>query len=128
MLNRVIAFCMLTGKPMSLAVARETLKDILPEEGRKPTHQEIIKTVARHYDLKIQEIKSKNNSRQVVIPRQVAMYLCKKLTALSYPEIGKLFNDKHHSTVMYSVDKVQQTRAADSDFDRTLHALEKQLS
>jgi chromosomal replication initiator protein len=128
LLNRVIAFCSLTGKPLSLALARETLKDILPEEGRKPTQQEIIKAVARHYDLKIQEIKSKNNSRQVVIPRQVAMYLCKKLTTLSYPEIGKLFNDKHHSTVMYSVDKVTQTRASDPDFDRTVHALEQQLS
>jgi chromosomal replication initiator protein len=128
LLNRVIAFCSLTGKPLSLALARETLKDILPEEGRKPTHQEIIKTVARHYDLKIQEIKSKNNSRQVVIPRQVAMFLCKKLTTLSYPEIGKLFNDKHHSTVMYSVEKVNQTRAADPDFDRTVQALEQQLT
>jgi len=128
LLNRVIAFCSLTGKPMSLALARETLKDILPEEGRKPTQQQIIKTVARHYDLKIQEIKSKNNSRQVVIPRQVAMYLCKKLTTLSYPEIGKLFNDKHHSTVMYSVEKVTQTRTTDPDFDRTVQALEQQLT
>jgi len=128
LLNRVIAFCSLTGKPMSLALARETLKDILPEEGRRPAAPEIVKTVARHYDLKITEIKSRNNSRQVVIPRQVAMYLCKKLTTLSYPEIGKLFNDKHHSTVMYSVEKIQQTRAADPDFDRTLQALEQQLT
>jgi chromosomal replication initiator protein len=128
LLNRVIAFSSLTGKSLSLALARETLKDILPEEGRKPPAPEIIKLVARHYDLKISEIKSKTNSRQVVIPRQVAMYLCKKLTDLSYPEIGKLFNDKHHSTVMYSVDQVQKKRDAEPDFDRILQSFEKHFS
>jgi chromosomal replication initiator protein len=128
LLNRVIAFSSLTGKPISLSLTRETLKDILPEEGRKPPAAEIIKAVARHYDLKVADIKSKSNARQVVIPRQVAMYLCKKLTGLSYPEIGKLFNDKHHSTVMYSVDKVQQIRTSDPDFDRILQGFEQQFS
>ncbi len=128
LLNRVIAFSSLTGKPITLALTRETLKDILPEEGRKPPAAEIIKAVARHYDLKVADVKSKSNARQVVIPRQVAMYLCKKLTGLSYPEIGKLFNDKHHSTVMYSVDKVQQIRASDPDFDRILQGFEQQFS
>ncbi|MGH7488367.1 MAG: chromosomal replication initiator protein DnaA, partial [bacterium] len=123
-LNRVLAFASLTGKPLSLALARETLKDILPEEGKKPAAAEIIKFVARHYDLKVSEIKSKSNSRQIVIPRQVAMFLCKRLTDLSYPEIGKLFNDKHHSTVMYSVETVEKKREADPDFDRTLKSLE----
>jgi len=123
-LNRVLAFASLTGKALSLALARETLKDILPEEGKKPAAAEIIKFVARHYDLKVSEIKSKSNSRQIVIPRQVAMFLCKRLTDLSYPEIGKLFNDKHHSTVMYSVETVDKKREADPDFDRTLKSLE----
>jgi chromosomal replication initiator protein len=128
LLNRVIAFSSLTGKPLALDLARETLKDILPEEGRKPASTEIVKFVARHYDLKVSEIKSKSNARQIVIPRQVAMYLCKRLTDLSYPEIGKLFNDKHHSTVMYSVEKVQQMRESDSDFDRILRGFEKHFA
>ncbi|HEV7672770.1 MAG TPA: chromosomal replication initiator protein DnaA [Thermoanaerobaculia bacterium] len=128
MLNRVIAFSSLTGKPLSLELARETLRDILPHEGRKPTAAEITKSVARHYGLKVVEIKSKNNSKQISFPRQVAMYLCKRLTDLSYPEIGKQFNDKHHSTVMYSVDKIQQLRQDDSDFDRVLQNLERGLS
>jgi chromosomal replication initiator protein len=128
LLNRVIAFASLTGKPLSEALARETLKDILPEEGKKPAATEIVKAVARHYDLKISEIKSKSNSRQIVIPRQVAMYLCKKLTDLSYPDIGKMFNDKHHSTVMYSVEKVQQMRESDPDLDRILQAFEHQFA
>jgi len=128
LLNRVLAFSSLTGKPLTLALARETLKDILPEEGKKPAAAEIVKFVARHYDLKVSEIKSKSNSRQIVIPRQVAMYLCKRLTNLSYPEIGKLFNDKHHSTVMYSVEIVQQKRDADPDFDRVLQNFERHFA
>ena len=128
LLTRVIAFSSLTGKPLSPALARETLKDILPEEGKRPAAAEIVKFVARHYDLKVSEIKSKSNSRQIVIPRQIAMYLCKRLTDLSYPEIGKLFNDKHHSTVMYSVEKVQQMRDADPDLDRTLQSLERHFA
>jgi chromosomal replication initiator protein len=68
----------------------------------------------------VNEIKSKNNSRQIAFPRQVAMYICKQKTGLSYPEIGKVFNDKHHSTVMYSVDKIEKLRSSDPDLDRTL--------
>ncbi|HEX3130901.1 MAG TPA: chromosomal replication initiator protein DnaA [Thermoanaerobaculia bacterium] len=128
LLNRVIAFASLTGKPLSPALARETLKDILPEEGKKPAAADIIKAVARHYDLKVADVKSKSNARQIVIPRQVAMYLCKKLTDLSYPEIGKLFNDKHHSTVMYSVEKVADLRKSDPDFDRTLQKFEQHFT
>jgi chromosomal replication initiator protein len=127
LLNRVIAFSSLTGKPLSAALARETLKDILPEEGKKPNAGEIVKLVARHYDLKITEIKSKSNSQQVVFPRKVAMYLLRKLSELSYPEIGKLFNDKHHSTVMYAVRDIEERRAKDPDLDRVLQGLEQQF-
>jgi chromosomal replication initiator protein len=128
LLNRVLAFSSLTGKPLSLELAKETLKDILPQEGRQINAAEIVKFVARHYGLKVSEIKSRNNSKQVAFPRQVAMYLCKKLTDLSFPEIGKLFNDKHHSTVMYSVEKIDQLRAGDADLDRTLLHIQQHFS
>jgi chromosomal replication initiator protein len=127
LLTRVIAFSSLTDKPLSAALARETLKDILPEEGKRPNPTEIIKAVARHYDLKLAEIKSKSNSQQVVFPRKVAMFLLRKLSELSYPEIGKLFNDKHHSTVMYAVRDIEERRAKDTDLDRVLHGLEQAL-
>jgi chromosomal replication initiator protein len=128
LLNRVIAFSMLTGKPLSPALAKETLKDILPEDGRRISGQEIVKQVAKHYGLKVSEIKSRSNSRQVAFPRQVAMYLCKRLTDLSYPEIGKLFNDKHHSTVMYSVSKIEELRESDRDLDRALQTFQERLA
>jgi chromosomal replication initiator protein len=128
LLNRVIAFALLTGNPLSLELAKETLKDILPEEHNRVTGQEIVKFVARHYGLKVTEIKSKSNSRQIVFPRQVAMYLCKQLTDMSYPEIGKLFNDKHHSTVMHSVEKIDKLRESDQDFERTLQSMRQHFS
>jgi chromosomal replication initiator protein len=128
LLNRVVAFASLTGKPLSLELARETLKDILPDESRRPSAAEIIKFVARHYGLKVSEIKSKSNSKPIAFPRQVAMYLCKQLTELSYPEIGRQFNDKHHSTVMYSVDKIDQLRASDAEFARTLDSLTRHFA
>jgi chromosomal replication initiator protein len=128
LLNRVVAFASLTGKPVALDLARDTLRDILPEEGRRPSAAEIIKFVARHYGLKVGEIKSKSNAKQIAFPRQVAMYLCKQLTELSYPEIGRQFNDKHHSTVMYSVDKIEQLRGTDAELSRTLESMTKHLS
>ena len=78
--------------------------------------------------LRVSEIKSKSNAKQISFPRQVAMYLCKQLTDLSYPDIGRQFNDKHHSTVMYSVDKIEKLRATDSDLDRTLESIAQHFS
>ena len=127
LLNRVLAFASLTGRSLSLEVAKETLRDILPEDARVGA-PEIIKTVAHHYGLKVGEIKSRKNSQQIVFPRQVAMYLCKHITELSYPEIGKHFNNKHHSTVMYSVEKIERMRSEDRELARTLEQLTRKFS
>ncbi|MEJ2085055.1 MAG: chromosomal replication initiator protein DnaA, partial [Acidobacteriota bacterium] len=128
MLNRVVAFASLTGRSLTLDLAKETLKDILPADDKRILAPEIIKSVARHYGLKVTEIKSKNNAKQIAFPRQVAMYLCKRLTELSYPDIGKQFNNKHHSTVMYSVEKIDKLRAEDSELDRTIEKLARNFS
>ncbi len=119
-LNRVVAFSSLTGNPLSLELAKETLKDILPQDDHRQIASEVVRMVARHYGLKVTEIKSKSNSRQIAFPRQVAMYLCRHLTDLSFPEIGKLFAGKHHTTVMHAVERIDQQRDRDSDFARTL--------
>jgi chromosomal replication initiator protein len=128
MFNRVIAFASLTGRPLTLDLARDTLKDILPADHLRVLAPEIIKFVARHYGLKVSEIKSRNNAKQIAFPRQVAMFLCKQLTDLSFPDIGKQFNNKHHSTVMYSVEKIEKLRATDSDLDRTLDRMVQHFS
>ena len=117
-LNRVLAFASLTGKPLSVELARETLRDIVGTEEQRAVPAEILKAVATHYGLRVSDMKARSNAKPVAFPRQVAMYLCRKLTNLSYPEIGRLFNDKHHSTVMHSVEKIERMIEDDQDFRR----------
>jgi chromosomal replication initiator protein len=119
-LNRVLAFASLTGKPLSVELARETLRDIVGTVENKAAPSEILKSVASHYGLRVSDMKAKSNAKPVAFPRQVAMYLCRKLTELSYPEIGRLFNDKHHSTVMHSVEKIERMMEDDADFRRVI--------
>ena len=122
-INRVLAFASLTGNPLTLDLARETLKDMVVSEDRKATPAEILKAVASHYGLRVSDLKAKSNAKAVSFPRQIAMYLCRHLTRLSFPEIGRLFNDKHHSTVMHSVEKIQRLYEDDADFHKTIDVL-----
>ena len=127
LLNRVTAFASLTGNRLTIDLAKEALKDLLAKENKPITAVEILKVVAAHYGIKVSDLKSKSNARPIAYPRQVAMYMCKELTDLSYPEIGKIFNNKHHSTVMYSVEKIDQMKDDNSDLARTLENLAKQF-
>ncbi len=126
-LNRVTAFASLTGHALNIDLAKEALKDLLAKEDKPITPNEILKVVAAHYGIKVSDLKSKSNARPISYPRQVAMFMCKELTDLSYPEIGKLFNNKHHSTVMYSVEKIDQLIQDDQQVARTIEMLTKQF-
>ena len=119
-LNRVLAFSSLTGKPLSVELARETLKDIVGTEENRAVPSDIIKTVAAHYGLRVSDMKAKSNAKPIAFPRQVAMYMCRKLTGLSFPEIGRIFNDKHHSTVMHSVEKIERLIEDDQNFRKVI--------
>ncbi len=105
-LVRLTALSSLRGDPISLALAQEAIKNIIEEDQSNITIEAIQKIVANHYKLKVSELKSKSNTREIAFPRQVAMYLCKTLTRSSLPEIGREFGDKHHTTVMHSVKKI----------------------
>jgi chromosomal replication initiator protein len=126
-LNKITAYASLAGRTVDIDVAKEALKDILSKEDKPITPSEILRVVATHYGLKVADIKQKSNAKTIAFPRQVAMYLCKELTDKSYPEIGKLFGDKHHSTVMYSVQQIKKMLDADAQFARTVEALAKQF-
>ena len=126
-LNRVTAYASLAGHPIHVELAKEALKDLLAKEDKPITPNEILKAVAAHYGIKVSDLKSKSNARPIAYPRQVAMYICKELTDLSYPEIGKLFNNKHHSTVMYSVEKIDQLIQDDQQVARTVEMLSRQF-
>jgi chromosomal replication initiator protein len=126
-LNKIAVFASLAGKPVTVDLAREALKDLLTKENKPITGAEIMRVVAAHYGQTVTNLKSKTNTQTVVFPRQVAMWMCKELTDLSYPEIGKLFNNKHHSTVMHSVEKISDMIENDQQFARTLDTLKKQF-
>ncbi len=99
------------------------LKDLLNTDGRAITVEIIQKFVADHYQMKVGELKSRNNAKSVAMPRQVAMYLCKALTRASLPEIGRAFGGKHHSTVIHSIRKVEALRRKDADFNSRINSL-----
>jgi chromosomal replication initiator protein len=115
-LIRLVAYASLTGRDISLDLTQEVLRDAIDLDTRAITIESIQKYVADYYQMKVQELKSRNNSKSVALPRQVAMYLCKQLTTASLPEIGRSFGGKHHSTVLHSIRKVQTLRKRE-DFD-----------
>jgi chromosomal replication initiator protein len=123
-LVRLVAIASLKGVPISKLLAQEAMKNIL-DSGRPVgiSIDSIALMVASHYGLSVEEMKAKNNSRSVAVPRQIAMYLCKKLTRHSFPEIGKAFGGKHHTTVMHSVDKIQTLTDGDRNFHREVQGL-----
>ena len=120
-LIRLLAYASLTGREISMALAQETLRDVLRHDQRAVTIDAIQKFVADYYKLKINDLKSRNNSKSIAKPRQVAMYLCKSLTSASLPEIGKSFGGKHHSTVIHSIRKVEELRQRDAAFNSLIN-------
>lgn len=123
-LVRLVAISSLRGVPISKMLAQDALKNIIDSERPEGlTMERIARIVASHYKLTVEEMKSKNNSRAVAVPRQVAMYLCKRLTNHSYPEIGREFGGKHHTTVMHSYEKIEGLVKKDSVFHNTISGL-----
>jgi chromosomal replication initiator protein len=122
-LIRLVAYASLTGQEITLKLAQEVLKNVLAHEEKAVTIEIIQKFVSDFYQLKVAELKSRNNSKSVAIPRQVAMYLCKSLTHASLPEIGRSFGGKHHSTVIHSIRKIEDLRRRDSDFNNLINSL-----
>jgi chromosomal replication initiator protein len=122
-LIRLIAYASLTGREITLPLAQDVLRNVLQNDDRAVTIEIVQKAVADHYSLKVAELKSKNNSKSVAMPRQIAMYLCKTLTNASLPEIGKSFGGKHHSTVIHSIRKIEDLRQKDGDFNTVINNL-----
>ena len=126
-LIRLVAYASLTGREISLSLAQDVLRNVLQHDERAVTIEVIQKFVADYYQLKLAELKSRNNSKSVAMPRQIAMYLCKSLTNASLPEIGKSFGGKHHSTVIHSIRKIEDLRQRDGDFNTLLNTLSESL-
>src|SRR5947207_5753054 len=127
-LIRLIAYCSLTAVEVTTQTAQQVLKNFIEAQTKKITIESIQKAVAEQFGLRLTEIKAKNNSRAIVRPRQIAMYLTKHLTDASLPEIGRQFGGKHHTTVMHSIDKIEQLRQGDKDLSRTLNKITETLN
>ena len=122
-LVRLVAISSLRGVPISKMLAQDALKSIIDDRPKGISIERIQNEVASRYRLTVDELKAKNNSRNVAVPRQIAMYLCKRLTAHSFPEIGKAFGNKHHTTVMHSVEKIGLLTRDDRDFHKSVSEL-----
>ena len=122
-LVKLIAYSSLTGTPINLQMSQQVLKHLVHVQDRRVTIDAIQKAVAERFSIKQSQLKEKSNTRKIVYPRQVAMYLVKELTDASLPEIGRAFGGKHHTTVIHSINKIEQTRHHDADLNRLLHSL-----
>ena len=122
-LVKLIAYSSLTGAPITLQMAQQVLKHLVHVQERRISIDSIQKAVGERFQIKQSQLKEKSNTKKVVYPRQVAMYLVKELTDASLPEIGRAFGGKHHTTVIHSINKIEQQRQNDPELNRLLHSL-----
>ncbi len=122
-LVKLMAYSSVTGVPINLAMAQQVLKHLTLGQERKVTIDAIIKAVAERFSLQPAQLKQKSNSQQIAYPRQIAMYLVKDLTSASLPEIGRAFAGKHHTTVLHSIQKIEQLRQKKPDLNSLLNSI-----
>jgi chromosomal replication initiator protein len=126
-LRKVLAYARFSHKDIQIALAREALRDLLSIQNRQISVENIQKTVADFYKIKVADMYSKKRPASIAHPRQVAMYLSKELTKKSLPEIGELFGGRDHTTVLHAVRKVSADRGKNTELNQQLHVLEQTL-
>ncbi len=126
-LTTLMASSSIRRQPPDLSLAREVIRTLIPTQREEVTLETVMRVVARHFNLKVPELKSRTNAAKISYPRQIAMYLGKKLAGESLPSIGLAFGGKHHTTVLHAVRKIELLRSTDPGTERTLHAIEEQL-
>lgn len=126
-LNRVIAYASFVGRPVSLEMAQDVLRDLLRASERRVTIDEIQRRVAEYFNVKMGDMLSARRARSVARPRQIAMYLSKQLTTRSLPEIGRKFGGRDHTTVIHAVRKIEQLREEDAALDEDVDLLRRML-
>ncbi len=122
-LVKLIAYSSVTGEKITLPMAQQALKHLVPNGDRKITIENIIRAVASRHNLQPAQLKQKSNRRDIARPRQIAMYLAKELTSSSLPEIGRAFSGKHHTTVLHSIHRIEELRQKDADLNRLIQSL-----
>ena len=122
-LVKLMAYSSVTGTEITLAMAQQVLKYLIPGGERRVTMDSVLRAVAERFQLQPNQLKQKSNAQTIAYPRQVAMYLIKELTHSSLPEIGRMFGGKHHTTVLHSVHKIDKLRQKNPDLNRLIHSV-----
>jgi chromosomal replication initiator protein len=122
-LTRLMAVSSLTGQPINLSMAHQSLKYLNTGSEKKISMESIVRAVAERFSMPPAQLKLKSNTHQIAYPRQIAMYLVKELTHASLPEIGRYFGGKHHTTVLHSIHKIDDLRQRDQDLNNLIHAV-----
>lgn len=127
-LIRVVAYSLLEEKPISLDLTQVVLKDMVNETVKTISLEMVMQTVSDHFHIHVDEMRSKKKSQNIVLPRQIAMYLVRKLTKHSLPEIGKAFGGRDHTTVMHACKKIEQTVHKDKEIQYSVDKIEQLLN
>jgi chromosomal replication initiator protein len=122
-LTRLMAVSSLTGQPINLGMAHQTLKYLNTGSEKKISMESIVRAVGDRFSMPPAQLKLKSNTHQIAYPRQIAMYMIKELTHASLPEIGRYFGGKHHTTVLHSIQKIEELRQRDQDLNNLIHAV-----
>jgi len=127
-LNTLISYSEIMGNPVTLEIAQQKLRDVLASTRQANLSIEIIqKAVADFYSLSVNDLKSKKRTQKIVYPRQLSMFICREMTDFSTTEIGEAFGGKDHTTVMHSIEKIQNLLVTDSTLDSTIENLKRQV-
>jgi len=126
-LNRLRFYASLTGNEISLAIAKETLKDILSDRKKLISIENIQKAVANYFNIKVSDIKSHKKLKIYAFPRQICMYLCRSMTPASFPEIGEKFGGKDHSTVIHAFRQIEKKYKEDREIKNTIETIKNEL-
>lgn len=127
-LVRLGAYASLTATPVTLTMAKEVLKDILVEKNKEITVEEIQKIVGAYFNLKIIDLKSSKRLKNLVLPRQIAMYLSRQLTSCSFPDIGEKFGGKDHSTIIHAIKKIEKAMNEDIELRLTISNIRNSIT
>ncbi|MBS1825287.1 MAG: chromosomal replication initiator protein DnaA [Acidobacteria bacterium] len=122
-LVKLMAYSTMTASPITLSMAQQMLKHLVQGNERRLSIDGILRAVADKFNLQPSQLKQKTNAHQISYPRQIAMYLVKDLTQASLPEIGRAFGGKHHTTVLHSIQKIEQQRQKDPDLNKIIHSI-----
>ena len=126
--NRVVSFSQLLHESITIDNAKNILKDIVKDNEQAVAPERIRSTVANHYKIKLSDIDSPKRNAEITLPRQVAMYLCREATDLSLPKIGKLFGNRHYSTVIHAVEKIESALKYDEELRENIETIKAKLN